>query len=163
MVRYYNNNYKGVDQVDQYISSLKYPGRCKRWTTRMFIYFMQTILVNSFSLFRLKHPEHKNLSLIPFVNGLIDQLYINLKQKIQITPKRHIEESISEPVVTPVQHAYGHEKEVQKSYLKCSYCQQSWTRNKCSCEHIAICDLCRVDHIKQTNIIRCYNVHKPGK
>ncbi|CAL6048576.1 Hypothetical_protein [Hexamita inflata] len=127
---------------------------------------MQTILVNSFSLFRLQYPEHKNITIVPFVDSLIDQLNINLNKTIQITLKRRIEE-VSTPVIAPVVKktvkAFGHKKVQQNSYLLCSDCFQSWTRQTCSCLNIAICDQCRSEHIKQANTIRSYLVHSPGK
>ncbi|CAL6094823.1 Hypothetical_protein [Hexamita inflata] len=103
---------------------------------------------------------------IPFVDGLIDQLNIYLNKTIQITPKRRIEE-VSTPVIAPVVKktvkTSGHQKIQQNSYLLCSECFQSWTRQTCSCLNIAICDQCRSEHIKQTNTIRSYYVHSPGK
>ncbi|CAL6090050.1 piggyBac_transposable element-derived protein [Hexamita inflata] len=89
IVRYYNNNYKGVDYVDQLTKNIKFPGRCTRWTTRMFIYFMQVILVNGFSLMKLLHPEYKEIKITDYIESIIDQMKINLtKYEIKATPRK---------------------------------------------------------------------------
>ncbi|CAL6011209.1 Transposase_IS4 [Hexamita inflata] len=101
IVRYYNNNYKGVDYVDQLTKNIKFPGRCTRWTTRMFIYFMQVILVNGFSLMKLLHPEYKEIKITDYVESIIDQMKINLtKYEIKATPRKI--EGCNQPVVSPL-------------------------------------------------------------
>ncbi|CAL5980567.1 PiggyBac_transposable element-derived protein [Hexamita inflata] len=118
IVRYYNNNYKGVDYRPTY-KNIKFPGRCTRWTTRMFIYFMQVILVNGFSLMKLLHPEYKEIKITDYIESIIDQMKINLtKYEIKATPRKI--EGCNQPV-SPI-------KDQQRSIQTLS-CIQKQVRN----------------------------------
>ncbi|CAL6005781.1 Transposase_IS4 [Hexamita inflata] len=159
IVRYYNNNYKGVDYVDQLTKNIKFPGRCTRWTTRMFIYFMQVILVNGFSLMKLLHPEYKEIKITDYVESIIDQMKINLtKYEIKATPRKI--EGCNQPVVSPIKgpviEAYKHYHVYTKVSAQCVGCKQCNSRYVCSCKGYHLCPECYKTHISEQNDIRGY-------
>ncbi|CAL5973611.1 Transposase_IS4 [Hexamita inflata] len=159
IVRYYNNNYKGVDYVDQLTKYIKFPGRCTRWTTRMFIYFMQVILVNGFSLMKLLHPEYKEIKITDYVESIIDQMKINLtKYEIKATPRKI--EGCNQPVVSPIKgpviEAYKHYHVYTKVSAQCVGCKQCNSRYVCSCKGYHLCPECYKTHISEQNDIRGY-------
>ncbi|CAL6001158.1 Hypothetical_protein [Hexamita inflata] len=121
IVRYYNNNYKELITRPTY-KNIKFPGRCTRWTTRMFIYFMQVILVNGFSLMKLLQPEYKEIKITDYVESIIDQMKINLtKYEIKATPRKI--EGCNQPVVSPIKgpviEAYKHYHVYTKVSAQC--------------------------------------------
>ncbi|CAL5976278.1 Transposase_IS4 [Hexamita inflata] len=159
IVRYYNNNYKGVDYVDQLTKNIKFPGRCTRWTTRMFIYFMQVILVNGFSLMKLLQPEYKEIKITDYVESIIDQMKINLtKYEIKATPRKI--EGCNQPVVSPIKgpviEAYKHYHVYTKVSAQCVGCKQCNSRYVCSCKGYHLCPECYKTHISEQNDIRGY-------
>ncbi|CAL6069788.1 Transposase_IS4 [Hexamita inflata] len=159
IVRYYNNNYKGVDYVDQLTKNIKFPGRCTRWTTRMFIYFMQVILVNGFSLMKLLQPEYKEIKITDYVESIIDQMKINLtKYEIKATPRKI--EGCNQPVVSPIKgpviEAYKHYHVYTKVSAQCVGCKQCNSRYVCSCKGYHLCPGCYKTHISEQNDIRGY-------
>ncbi|CAL6077365.1 Transposase_IS4 [Hexamita inflata] len=159
IVRYYNNNYKGVDYVDQLTKNIKFPGRCTSWTTRMFIYFMQVILVNGFSLMKLLHPEYKEIKITDYVESIIDQMKINLtKYEIKATPRKI--EGCNQPVVSPIKgpviEAYKHYHVYTKVSAQCVGCKQCNSRYVCSCKGYHLCPECYKTHISEQNDIRGY-------
>ncbi|CAL6099244.1 Transposase_IS4 [Hexamita inflata] len=159
IVRYYNNNYKGVDYVDQLTKNIKFPGRCTRWTTRMFIYFMQVILVNGFSLMKLLQPEYKEIKITDYVESIIDQMKINLtKYEIKATPRKI--EGCNQPVVSPIKgpviEAYKHYHVYTKVSTQCVGCKQCNSRYVCSCKGYHLCPECYKTHISEQNDIREY-------
>ncbi|CAL6034825.1 Transposase_IS4 [Hexamita inflata] len=158
IVRYYNNNYKGVDYVDQLTKNIRYPGRCTRWTTRTFIYFMQVILVNGFSLMKLLHPEYKEIKITDYVESIIDQMKINLiKYDIKVTPRKI--EQCSQPVVSPMKpvvEAYQHCHVLTKVNKLCVGCNQCNSRYVCSCKGYHLCPECYQTHIYEQKDIRSY-------
>ncbi|CAL6112876.1 Transposase_IS4 [Hexamita inflata] len=159
IVRYYNNNYKGVDYVDQLTKNIKFPGRCTRWTTRMFIYFMQVILVNGFSLMKLLQPEYKEIKITDYVESIIDQMKINLtKYEIKATPRKI--EGCNQPVVSPIKgpviEAYKHYHVYTKVSAQYVGCKQCNSRYVCSCKGYHLCPECYKTHISEQNDIRGY-------
>ncbi|CAL6098449.1 Transposase_IS4 [Hexamita inflata] len=159
IVRYYNNNYKGVDYVDQLTKNIKFPGRCTRWTTRMFIYFMQVILVNGFSSMKLLQPEYKEIKITDYVESIIDQMKINLtKYEIKATPRKI--EGCNQPVVSPIKgpviEAYKHYHVYTKVSAQCVGCKQCNSRYVCSCKGYHLCPECYKTHISEQNDIRGY-------
>ncbi|CAL6016639.1 Transposase_IS4 [Hexamita inflata] len=159
IVRYYNNNYKGVDYVDQLTKNIKFPGRCTRWTTRMFIYFMQVILVNEFSLMKLLQPEYKEIKITDYVESIIDQMKINLtKYEIKATPRKI--EGCNQPVVSPIKgpviEAYKHYHVYTKVSAQYVGCKQCNSRYVCSCKGYHLCPECYKTHISEQNDIRGY-------
>ncbi|CAL6028861.1 Hypothetical_protein [Hexamita inflata] len=90
--------------------------------TRMFIYFMQVILVNGFSLMKLLHPEYKEIKITDYVESIIDQMKINLtKYEIKATPRKI--EGCNQPVVSPIKgpviEAYKHYHVYTKVSAQC--------------------------------------------
>ncbi|CAL6066814.1 Transposase_IS4 [Hexamita inflata] len=77
IVRHYNDNYHGVDNVDQLMSQIRYPYKCCRWTSRMWIYSIQTVIINSFQLFKRLHREHAQISIRDYIIGLVQQIQEN--------------------------------------------------------------------------------------
>ncbi|CAL6062074.1 Transposase_IS4 [Hexamita inflata] len=155
IVRYYNNNYKGVDYVDQLTSSIKYPGRCTRWTTRMFIYFMQMILVNGYSLMKIQHPDYKDIDISDYVKSIIIQMQINLrKYQTKASPRKIDECNI--PFASPKGlTAYNHQQ-VKSGHGKCISCKQCWTTHVCSCRQFRLCDECYKAHVSEMKTYSCY-------
>ncbi|CAL5970264.1 Hypothetical_protein [Hexamita inflata] len=158
IVRYYNNNYKGVDyrptykkyQVSRTMYSLDHKD--------VYLFYVSNI-VNGFSLMKLLHPEYKEIKITDYIESIIDQMKINLtKYEIKATPRKI--EGCNQPVVSPIKgpviEAYKHYHVYTKVSAQCVGCKQCNSRYVCSCKGYHLCPECYKTHISEQNDIRGY-------
>lgn len=65
MIACYNKNMGGVDLFDQHISYYSMNQKSRRWWVKIFLYLLESCVVNSYILYKMKmQEEKKNLSVI---------------------------------------------------------------------------------------------------
>ncbi|CAL6086872.1 Transposase_IS4 [Hexamita inflata] len=68
----YNQNYSTIDKLDQLTYYMRFPHRCQKWTTCMFIYCIHICILQAHSLFCLR--LQRQISIIDFMLLLIDAI-----------------------------------------------------------------------------------------
>lgn len=82
---YYNANMKGVDRCDQLMSYYPFEHKSVRWYKKVFVHFIQLLLINSYKLYTFANPRQKQRPMYDFRFELLDQL---LPPKLGPSPKR---------------------------------------------------------------------------
>jgi hypothetical protein len=93
----YNKGMGGTDQGDQLASYYRYEHRTVRWPHRIFTHFVMTTAVNAHILYR-EHHKLENLTLLMFLDGLMDELIVDNCDDIAPQPQE------PEPVEQPKKH-----------------------------------------------------------
>ncbi|CAL6008051.1 Transposase_IS4 [Hexamita inflata] len=55
----YNHSYFTIDKFDQSLSYVRFIHKTRKWSNRVFVFLFQTAVYNSFTIFKLQHPEVK--------------------------------------------------------------------------------------------------------
>ena len=113
VIKDYNEGMGGTDQGDQLASYYRYEHRTTKWPHRIFSHFMMTAAVNAHILYK-EHHKLPNLSLLEFLDGLMDELILP-DDMAQAAPAMHM-------------NSEEEEHEDEPKYKRMSTCSADITR-----------------------------------
>ena len=70
----YNDHMKGVDHFDQMIKYYHFTRKCHKWTKKIFFYFLQMAIHNSFVLYKQYSRDPKKMTMLDFHGMIVDAL-----------------------------------------------------------------------------------------
>ncbi|CAL5990938.1 Transposase_IS4 [Hexamita inflata] len=146
------------------MSQIRYPYKCCRWTSRMWIYSIQAVIINSFQLFKRQHREHAQISIRDYIIGLVQQIQENrIKYEIryQFYFNKKQRNQPRQPKCKQL-HVFDYFRNhhricVAQSGLKCKQCKCKYSRFGCSCDKKhGMCEECYNEHIIEQKIKIAY-------
>ncbi|CAL5980709.1 Transposase_IS4 [Hexamita inflata] len=137
----YNQNYSTIDKLDQLTYYMRFPHRCQKWTTCMFIYCIHICILQAHSLFCLR--LQRQISIIDFMLLLIDA--IQPHTHTQIRQKEVLGKIDSLLVAHELITLKQVRPEIKDPIGHCYTCGER-TRWICACEYY-YCKTCHVKHL----------------
>ncbi|XP_046677228.1 piggyBac transposable element-derived protein 4-like [Homalodisca vitripennis] len=86
-IMYYNSYMKGTDRLDQMVSYYPCERKTLRWHKKIFVHFLQVVVVNSFYLYNMYNSDR--LSLYDFRVRVLEDLLPPKEAPLLITPTRN--------------------------------------------------------------------------
>ncbi len=148
ILKFYNGNYKTIDEIDRDFKTIEYPYKSYKWTRVIFMYIIHACINNARVLFM--YEAHKNIRIKSFVKHLRDYCYAKAIELVKpnayldkfLCPKHHEDTRLS-----CTKHKYIHLPGKIKR-VKCFtiYCM-CYTVYFCSCKKV-YCKHCQRDHVE---------------
>ncbi|XP_046684891.1 piggyBac transposable element-derived protein 4-like [Homalodisca vitripennis] len=127
-IMYYNSYMKGTDRLDQMVSYYPCERKNLRWHKKIFVHFLQVVVVNSFYLYNMYNSDR--LSLYDFRVRVLEDLLPPKEAPLLITPTRNSMHRLSKSMKRK-----GNGKSVTR---RCRVCYQEGKRK----ETVYYCAVC---------------------
>ena len=152
-VKMYSQYMGGVDRSDRMVRTYSVSRASKKWWFRLFYYFLDTCIANSYILYNAS-PNHPKLTELEFIKALSLSLIGSSSKEAQVQP--HPQRKRSKTQQTPRVTAHNHWPEKLKQPRKCHYCSRPGSqgpRSRYMCEacQVTLClDSCfKLYHTRQ--------------
>ena len=133
-VKMYSQYMGGVDRSDRMVRTYSVSRASKKWWFRLFYYFLDTCIANSYILYH-SSPNHPSLTELEFIKALSLSLIGSSSKESQIQPHAQRKRNQAQP--TPRVTASNHWPVKTNQQRKCQHCAKRGSqgpRSKYMCE-----------------------------